>query len=56
MVKAFAFFLHRRASPPLFTAERRIDDDFSPFARISPGLFPESSVLFGENWTRSVRF
>ena len=55
-VKAFAIFLHRRASPPLFTAERRIDEDFCPIARISPGLFPESSVLFGGNWTRSVRF
>ena len=56
MVKAFAIFLHRRAPPPLFTAERNVDADFPPFARISPGLFPESSVLSGENWTRSVRF
>jgi len=55
-VKAFAIFLHRRALPPLFTAERRIDEDFCPIARISRGLFPESSVLSGENRTRSVRF
>ena len=55
-VKAFAIFLHRRAAPPLFTAERRIDDDFCPIARISRGLFSESSVLSGENWARSVRF
>jgi len=55
-VKAFAIFLHRRAAPPLFTAERRIAADFRPIARISRGLFPESSVLSGENRTRSVRF
>ncbi len=39
-----------------FTAERRIAADFCPIARISRGLFPESSVLSGENQTRSVRF
>jgi len=55
-VKTFAICLHRRAPPALFTAERRIDDDFRPIARISRGLFPESSVLSGENRTRSVRF
>lgn len=55
-VKAFAIFLHRRAPPPLFTAERRIAADFRPIARIIRGLSPESSVLSGENRTRSVRF
>ena len=55
-MKAFAIFLHRRAPPPRFTAERRIAADFRLIARISRGLFPESSVLSGENWTRSVRF
>lgn len=55
-VKAFAICLHRRAPPPLFTAERRIAADFRPMACISRGLFPESSVLSGENRTRSVRF
>ena len=55
-VKTFAIFLHRRASPPLFTAERRIDEDFCPIVRISRGFFPESSVLSGENRTRSMRF
>ena len=55
-MKAFAFFLHRRASPPPFTAERNVDADFAPFACISPGLFPDGSALSGENGTRSVRF
>jgi len=49
-VKTFAICLHRRAPPALFAA------DFRPIARISRGLFPESSVLSGENRTRSVRF
>ena len=55
-MKAFAFFLHRRASPPPFTAERCIDADFRLIARISPGLFPDGSALSGENGTRGVRF
>ena len=55
-MKAFVIFLHRRASPPLFTAERNVDADSPPFARISPRLFPESSALSGKNGTRSVRF
>ena len=54
--EGFCNFPSPPSGAPLFTAERRIDDDFCPIARISRGLFPENSVLSGENRTRSVRF
>jgi len=56
-VKAFAICLHRRAPPPLFTADAGRGPAASPPPPPAPGgLFPESSVLSGENWARSVRF